>query len=470
MSKMTNFESNGLARRTAIGIAAAGLMAVCLPLSAEAAKLKLEKDELKLGFIKLTDMAPLAIAKEKGFFEDEGLFVTLEPQANWKVLLDRVISGELDGAHMLAGQPIGATIGYGTQAHVVTAFSMDLNGNGITVSNEVWEMMKPHLPKGPDGKIAHPIKADALKKVVDALKAQGKSFNMGMVFPVSTHNYELRYWLASGGINPGYYSPDNVSGQIAADALLSVTPPPQMPATLEAGTISGYCVGEPWNQAAVFKGIGVPVITDYEIWKNNPEKVFGVNNAWAEKNPNTHLAVVKALIRAGKWLDENNNANRDEAVKILAKPEYVGADAKVIANSMTGTFEYEKGDKRAVPDFNVFYRYYATYPFYSDAVWYLSQMRRWGQIAEAKPDAWYADTAKKVYKPDVYLKAAKALLDEGKVAKEDFPWESDGYRAPTAEFIDGISYDGKKPNDYLKKFSIGLKGAQKVENNKVVGN
>lgn len=460
----------GFGRRAALGLAAAGLFAALLPQAAEAAKLKLEKDELKLGFIKLTDMAPLAIAKEKGFFEDEGLFVTLEPQANWKVLLDRVISGELDGAHMLAGQPLGATIGYGTEAHVVTAFSMDLNGNGITVSNEVWEMMKPFLPKGPDGKIVHPIKADALKKVVDKLKSQGKPFNMGMVFPVSTHNYELRYWLASGGINPGYYAPENVSGQIGADALLSVTPPPQMPATLEAGTISGYCVGEPWNQAAVFKGIGVPVITDYEIWKNNPEKVFGVTNAWAEKNPNTHLALVKALIRAGKWLDENNNANRDEAVKILSKPEYVGADAKVIANSMTGTFEYEKGDKRAVPDFNVFYRYFATYPFYSDAVWYLSQMRRWGQIAEAKPDAWYADMAKKVYKPEIYLKAAKLLLDEGKVAKEDFPWDSDGYRAPTAEFIDGVSYDGKKPNDYLKKFSIGLRGAQKVENGKVVGN
>lgn len=450
--------------------AALGLLALALPHTATAAKDKLEKDELKLGFIKLTDMAPLAIAKEKGFFEDEGLFVTLEPQANWKVLLDRVISGELDGAHMLAGQPIGATIGYGTQAHVVTAFSMDLNGNGVTVSNEVWEMMKPHLPKGADGKIAHPIKADALKVVVDRLKAQGKAFNMGMVFPVSTHNYELRYWLAAGGINPGYYSPDNVSGQTGADALLSVTPPPQMPATMEAGTISGYCVGEPWNQAAVFKGIGVPVITDYEIWKNNPEKVFGVTNAWAEKNPRTHVALVKALIRAGKWLDENNNANRDEAVKILSRPEYVGADAKVIANSMTGTFEYEKGDKRPVPDFNVFYRYFATYPFYSDAVWYLSQMRRWGQIAEAKPDSWYADTARKVYKPEIYLKAAKALLDEGKIAKADVPWESDGYRAPTADFIDGVPYDGRKPNDYLKSMAIGLKGAQKVENGKVTGN
>ncbi|CAA7611609.1 ABC-type nitrate/sulfonate/bicarbonate transport systems [Candidatus Terasakiella magnetica] len=466
---MTRTSIAAIGRRGAIGLMMAVSIATLAP-AAAAAKMKLEKDELKLGFIKLTDMAPLAIAKEKGFFEDEGLYVTLEPQANWKVLLDRVISGELDGAHMLAGQPLGATIGYGTQAHVITAFSMDLNGNGITVSNDVWAMMKPHLPKGPDGKVAHPIKADALKKVIETLRAQGKPFNMGMVFPVSTHNYELRYWLASGGINPGYYSPDNVSGQIGADALLSVTPPPQMPSTLEAGTISGYSVGEPWNQQAVIKGIGVPVITDYEIWKNNPEKVFGVTNGWAEKNPNAHLAVVKALIRAGKWLDENNNANRDEAVKILAKPEYVGADAKVIANSMTGTFEYEKGDKRPVPDFNVFYRYYATYPFFSDAVWYLSQMRRWGQIAEAKPDAWYAETAKKVYRPDIYLKAAKALLDEGKIAKDEVPWDSDGFRAPTAEFIDGITYDGKKPNDYLKSLAIGLKGNQKVESNKVVGN
>merc|ERR1712000_399265 len=166
----------------------------------------------------------------------------------------------------------------------------------------------------------------------------------GMVFPVSTHNYELRYWLAAGGIYPGYYAPHkgDTAGQIDAQALLSVTPPPQMPAMMEAGTIYGYCVGEPWNQQAVFKGIGVPVITDYEIWKNNPEKVFGVSQGWADKYPNTHIRVVKALIRAAMWLDENDNANRPEAVKILAKSNYVGADEDVLANSMTGTFEYEK--------------------------------------------------------------------------------------------------------------------------------
>jgi nitrate/nitrite transport system substrate-binding protein len=443
--------------------------AFAAPLAVHAKPLKLEKDELKLGFIKLTDMAPLAIAKEKGFFEDEGLYVTLEPQANWKVLLDRVISGELDGAHMLAGQPLGATIGFGTKADVITAFSMDLNGNGITVSNDVWEQMKPLLPKDKDGKVVHPIKADALKKVIEKFKAAGKPFNMGMVFPVSTHNYELRYWLASGGIHPGFYSSDNITGQISADALLSVTPPPQMPATLEAGTISGYCVGEPWNQQAVAKGIGVPVITDYEIWKNNPEKVFGVTKGWAEKNPNTHVALVKALIRAGKWLDENDNANRAEAVKILAKPEYVGADAQVIANSMTGTFEYEKGDKRAVPDFNVFFRHFATYPYYSDAVWYLTQMRRWGQIAEGKTDAWYAEIAKKVYRPDIYMTAAKALVEDGKAKADEFPAMTDGYRAPTSDFLDGVAYDGRKPNAYLDALAIGLKGDQKVVGNKIAG-
>jgi nitrate/nitrite transport system substrate-binding protein len=456
-------------RRRRAGLLAAVAVAVTAAASVQAADLDIEKDELKFGFIKLTDMAPLAIAREKGFFEDEGLFVTLEPQANWKVLLDRTIDGELDGAHMLAGQPLGATIGFGTKAHVVTAFSMDLNGNGITVSKEVWAEMKKHIPMGKDGKPVHPIKADYLKPVVDKYRAEGKPFKMAMVFPVSTHNYELRYWLAAGGIHPGFYSPENITGQIAADALLSVTPPPQMPATLEAGTISGYCVGEPWNQQAVFKGIGVPVITDYEIWKNNPEKVFGVSKAWADKYPNTHLAVVKALIRAGIWLDANDNANRPEAVKILSRSEYVGADYEVIAASMTGTFEYEKGDKRPVPDFNVFFRYHATYPYLSDAVWYLTQMRRWGQIGESKPDSWYHEAAKKVYLPEVYLKAAQLLVKEGKAKKEDFPWTTDGYRAPQSEFIDGIVFDGKKPNEYLKKFPIGLKDGQRVDGTKVVG-
>jgi nitrate/nitrite transport system substrate-binding protein len=422
-----------------------------------------EKDELKFGFIKLTDMAPLAVAYEKGYFEDEGLYVTLEAQANWKVLLDGVIDGQLDGAHMLAGQPLAATIGFGTKAHIVTPFSMDLNGNGITVSNAVWKEMKKLIPHE-NGKPVHPIKADYLKPVVESYADQGKPFRMGMVFPVSTHNYELRYWLAAGGIHPGYYAPHkgDISGQISAQALLSVTPPPQMPATLEAGTIDGYCVGEPWNQQAVFKGIGVPVITDYEIWKNNPEKVFGLNKAFTEKYPNTTVRVVKALLRAAKWLDENDNANRPEAVEILSRSEYVGADYDVIANSMTGTFEYEKGDKRAIPDFNVFFRYFATYPYYSDAIWYLTQMRRWGQIAEPKSDDWYMEVARSVYRPDIYQQAALALIEEGEMKPADFPKfdTESGFKPPQTEFIDDKVFDGSKPNAYLEQFPIGLKGDQ----------
>ncbi|MEP3638506.1 MAG: CmpA/NrtA family ABC transporter substrate-binding protein [Paracoccaceae bacterium] len=433
--------------------------------------LDLEKDELTIGFIKLTDMAPLAVAYEQGYFLDEGLFVTLEAQANWKVLLDGVIDGQLDGAHMLAGQPLAATIGFGTEAHIITPFSMDLNGNGITVSNDVWEEMKPHVPKMADGRPQHPISAEALAPVVESYKSEGKPFNMGMVFPVSTHNYELRYWLAAGGLHPGYYSPENVTGQIAADVYLSVTPPPQMPSTMEAGTIDGYSVGEPWNQQAVFKGIGVPVITDYQLWKNNPEKVFGISAEFAEQNPNTTIAVTKALIRAAIWLDENDNANRAEAVQMLSQPEYVGADAEVIANSMTGFFEFEKGDKRDIPDFNVFFRHNATYPFYSDAIWYLTQMRRWGQISEAKSDDWFHEVAEKVYKPAIYLQAARLLVDDGLANEEDFPWDSDGYKAPTpaADIIDGIGYDGRAPNAYLDSLPIGLKGEQIVVGTEIQG-
>ncbi len=417
-------------------------------------QLDIEKPQLTFGFIKLTDMAPLAIAKEKGFFEDEGLFVSVEAQSNWKNVLDRVIDGQLDGSHMLAGQPIAAGAGFGRQAALVTPFSMDLNGNGITVSNDVWSKMKPNVAKGEDGKPVHPIKADALKPVITEYKNSGKPFKMGMVFPVSTHNYEIRYWLAAAGIHPGMYTADNVQGQIDAEVLLSVTPPPQMPATLESGTIYGYCVGEPWNQQAVFKGIGVPVTTNYDIWKNNPEKVFVMTKKFVDENPNTAIAVTKALIRAGKWLDEP--ANRAEAVKILSMSQYVGAPEEVLANSMTGTFEFEKGDKRSMPDFNVFYKYNATYPFYSDGIWFLTQMRRWGQIPETKSAEWYGETIKDIYRPDIWEKAADLLVAEGQIPAADIP-DTDGYKPVTADFIDGTSYDAKDPIGYINSFAIGNK-------------
>jgi len=471
---MVEFGGNGVKRRAVlaalmVSVALAGCGKGAPSGEAPAASANgIEKPNLKLGFIKLTDMAPLAIAKEKGFFAAEGLNVTLEPQANWKVLLDGVIGGQLDGAHMLAGQPIAATLGLGTKAELIAPLSLDLNGNAITLSNKVYGMIEPSLPKGADGKPTHPISAAALAPVVASYKQQGKPFKMGMVFPVSTHNYELRYWLAAGGLNPGFYLPGDVAGTTGADVQLSVTPPPQMPATLEAGTIDGYCVGEPWNQAAVQKKIGVPVVTDDQIWHNNPEKVLGLRKDFADKYPATTAALLRAVIKAQQWLDADGGKNRAEAVKILSRSNYVGADEKVIAASMTGKFTFAPGDTRDAAGFNIFFDNYAGYPFYSDAIWYMTQMRRWGQIPEDHDDAWYVAQAKAVYRPDLYLAAIKALADKGTVPAAAIP-QTDGFKPVDNGFIDHVPYDGHQPNAYINSLKIGLHKGQKVTASGVTG-
>lgn len=414
----------------------------------------LEKDQVTLGFIKLTDCAPLVLAKELGYFEDEGLNVTLQAQANWKVLLDRVIDGQIDGAHMLAGQPLGAAVGVGTAGDIAVVASLDLNGNAITVSNKLWESVASSLPKDSAGKVKHPISASYLRPAIDAAKRKGTPVKFGMVFPVSTHNYQLRYWLAAGGIHPGLYSQADINGNTGGDVSISVTPPPQMPATMESGTIDGYCVGEPWNQQAVTKSIGVPVIASLDIAMDHAEKVLGLRADFLQKNPNTTVAITKAILRAQKWLD--TLANRPKAVSILARGEYVGADSAVIAHSMTGTFEYAKGDIRPAEDFNVFWNRQASFPFYSDAIWYLTQMRRWGQITEAKPDSFYLGIARKVYRPEVWKKAAEALVADGLLNASEIP-STDGFRPATKGFIDAIAFDGKAPNAYLASLPLGNK-------------
>ena len=214
-----------------------------------------EKEQLKLGFIKLTDMAPLAIAYEKGYFEDEGLYVTLEPQANWKVILDRVITGELDGAHMLAGQPLGASVGIGTKADVVTGFSMDLNGNAITVSNEVWALMKAGLATDEKGLPKHPIPADraqARAREIQGRRASRSRWRWSSPCPRTTTSCATGSRPAAS--IPVSIRPSDVTGQTRADILISVTPPPQMPATLEAGTINGYSRGRALEPAGHLQG------------------------------------------------------------------------------------------------------------------------------------------------------------------------------------------------------------------------
>lgn len=407
----------------------------------------LELTKLKFGFIPLTDCAPLVIAKKKGFFKKYGLEVDVLKEASWANIRDKVAIGALDGGHMLAGMPIAASLGVGAiKKPTITAFSMDLNGNAITVSNALYERM---VEADPEAMKERPLTARALKKVIDADKAAGKPpMTFAMVFPVSTHNYELRYWMASAGINPDQ------------DVRLIVIPPPQMVANLRANNIAGYCVGEPWNERAVKMGIGRTLITNYEIWNNNPEKVFGVNQEWADKHPNTHKAVLMALLEASKWMDKPEN--RLEVAKIISKRSYVNAPLDVVKMSMTGTFLYSKEEEpRPLADFNVFHRYAATFPWLSHGEWFITQMIRWGQIEKALD---IKKAISEVYRPDIYRDAAKELgidyptIDFKTEGTHAEPWVLSDATAPIAMgrdvFFDGKTYDPNKLVEYIRGFDI----------------
>ncbi len=406
-----------------------------------------EKTDLSFGFIPLTDCAPLVIAYEKGYFSKYGLNVLLSKEASWANIRDKVSLGALDGAHMLAGMPLAASLGIGaTQKPTVTGFSMDLNGNGITVSNELYQKMQD---VDPEALLERPVSARALKKVIDAEKAQGKEpMTFAMVFPVSTHNYEIRYWMAASGIDPDQ------------DVRLIVIPPPQMVANLRAGNIVGYCVGEPWNARAVEAGIGRTLITNYEIWNNNPEKVFGVNKDWADQYPQTHQLTIMALLEAARWLDDVNN--RVEAAEIIAEKSYVNAPAEVVKMSMTGTFKYAADEPaRPMPDFNVFYRYAANFPWRSHALWFLTQMVRWGQM---ETPVNLRSVAEQVYLPDVYRKAAQALnipyptIDYKKEGTQANAWQLSAASAPITMgsdlFIDKKVFDPDEVMAYINSFAI----------------
>jgi nitrate/nitrite transport system substrate-binding protein len=220
-------------------------------------------------------------------------------------------------------------------------------------------------------------------------------------------------------------------------------------------------VGEPWNQAAMKKKIGYPIIVDPEIAGTTGDKVFGLTDEFAAKNPKTVQAMLRALIRASMWLDAEGGKNRPEAAKLLALPKYVGADEAVLMASMTGKFTFGPDDTRDTPEFNLFFDQQASYPFYSDGIWFLTQMRRWGQIAEAKPDQWYFDTIKSVYRGDLYDAAAKSLVAAGKAPASAFP-ATDGFRVYARKAIDGVPFDAHKPAAYAASFSIGLKAGQTV--------
>lgn len=409
-----------------------------------------EKAALKIGFIPLTDCAPIVIAKEKGFFAKHGLDVTVVKEGGgWAGIQQKVASGEYDFSHMLAPMPIASTLGINGNVPMNAVMSLDYNGNGITLDNNVIADMKA---QGMD-ESKRPVSASYLKKSIEAKKKAGtyKPLELGMTYPTGTHNYELRYWLAAGGVNPD------------TDVTLKVFPPPQMVSNMQAGNTHGYCVGEPWNERAVMANMGHAIVTKYEIWNNGPEKVLGSKADFVAKNPETTKAVIKAVLEASMWLDANWE-NRKEASKILAKKEYVNAPVDVLDNSMTGTFMYINGKVEPNPVFNIFANNYASYPYYSHAVWFMTQMYRWGQL---KTPVDMKAIAEKVYRPDLFAAAAKEV--NYKIPAS--PWKKDGEGAAN-KFLDGKVFDPTKAVDYIYSFDIKTVAVQKdalIKANKALG-
>lgn len=424
---------------------------------------KIEKTELTFGIIKLTDCIPIIAAKELGFFAAEGINVKVQVQPNWKAVNDRLISGEIDGTHMLYGHPLGAAIGFGAKAELVVPYNISINGMGISVSNALWKDMAAKNPELAKDGYPQPVKADGIKAIAADRKAAGKpALQMFMTFPAGSHNMNLRYWLAAGGVNPGFYeSITDAKGVKDAEVILTVNPPPQMAQAMAQGNCDAFCVGEPWNmQVTIRDKTGRLAVPSQYIFNGSPDKVFAMTKAFTEKNPNTTHAVTRALIRAGMWCDESPE-NRHKIAEILAAKEYIGAKAEILGESVSGTLVYgykSDGslDRRPEPDFNIFFKKGASYPEPGRMVWGLTQFRRWGMVPENKPDAWYQEVAEKVSGTAIYKKAFESLVKDGLAKAEDLP-KDDYPTYPAEAFIDGIAFDPKKPNEYLSKFPIGLK-------------
>nr|WP_255416791.1 CmpA/NrtA family ABC transporter substrate-binding protein [Thiohalobacter thiocyanaticus] len=403
--------------------------------------IKPEKHEVMLGFVPLTDCAPLVIAREKGMFKKHGLSVQLSKESSWASIRDKVCYGVLDGAQMLAAMPLTASVQQQCQP-MVTAMSLSLGGNAVTVSSSLYALLQ--AVEGQDLATAEGS-ASALAQVIRQRRARGEPpLQFGVVYPESSHNYLLRYWMASAGIDPD------------EDVEIRVVPPPYVVDRLRDGSLSGYCVGEPWNAKAVSDGIGRVLTTTHAIWNHHPEKVFGVTRAWAEAYPRTHQAVLMALLEACSWLDAP--VNRDEACRILSRPEYVDSPEEVLAMSLQGSAPGGVQPELRAP---VFHRYLANQPWRSHATWFLSQMLRWGQVTQ--PQA-LDDIVASVYRPDLYREAAGRLgmpvshLDARCEGRHTDRWWLESENPPVEmgadSFMDGRRFDPREVIDYIKGFSL----------------
>jgi ABC-type nitrate/sulfonate/bicarbonate transport system substrate-binding protein len=350
--------------------------------------------EIVLGFAPLADCAALAVAAAKGFFRAERLDVRLSREPSWAALRDRLAAGELHGGHMVGPMALALSLGVdGPRLPVIAPLVLNLNGGAVTLSRPLAEALRRLDPDGMAARTARP-----LARLIAARRELGSApLTFAVVFPFSMQAYELRYWLAEAGIDPD------------TDVRIVAAPPAGLADQLRAGLIDGFCVGAPWGAAAVADGAGQTVAYAGDIWHDRPDKVLGLAAAWAEAEPEAVQALLRALIRAADWADRPEN--RAELAEILAHDAYVGVSADLIARSLEETEV-------------AFHRRGAGFPWTSQAAWFLSQMRRWGQIG---PEVDVHATARQVWRPDLFRTAAAA---GGKAAPAEDWKPEQGLEAP----------------------------------------
>ena len=407
-------DSNNTSRRkflsTSAKTSALGLLYSGLPtgwVGAQTTSDAPETPNVNFGIIALTDCSPIVIAHEMGLFKKYGIQSTVTKGASWAAIRDSLANGDIQATHMLIGMPIASTMGLGGAPKVPMVIPWLLNRNGQSIS----------LSKSLKGKVADDPKA--LKPLVDAAKASGTPMTFAMTFPPGTHAMWIRYWLAAGGINPG-----DASGG-GADISLITIPPPQMVANMQVGKMDGFCVGEPWNAKTIADDIGFTAINTQQIWKDHPEKVCAFREDFAEKNPNTVKAVLKALHEASVWLDKMEN--RVELANIVSAPTYINCPPEAILLRLQGKYDMGDGRRFRDPDYMIFSDRNCNYPQPKYCKWWLTQLRRWG-FTEGAPD--YEAVTRQVMRADIYEEAMKEI-----------GFEHGGASEAEEKFFDGSVFD-----------------------------
>lgn len=346
------------------------------------------RHEITAGFLPLLDSALLVAAKEKGFADAEAIDLTLVRERSWAVIRDRLAVSKIDVAHILAPMPIACNLGLtAPSSPMVVPMALGLGGNAVTVSSPLWQEMTEH---GAIGDLDARSTGLALRQVI--AKRRGDRIRLGVVHAYSGHNYELRYWLAASGIDP--------ENEIETVIL----PPPDMADALGAGIIDGYCAGEPWNTLGVLRSQGHLATVKAAIWKSSPEKVLGVNSRWADQHPEALAALLRALYHASIWCSDP--ANHQELARLLAGPAYVDRPLEMMLPALSGLLPVGGGRLQAVSDFFVPNAKAATFPWRSHALWFYTQMVRWGHVAHSTE---HQQIAASTYRPDLYRDALKPL-------------------------------------------------------------